>query len=509
MSDILYIYSGKKEVDGNGSNQGNDSGNGSSHSSTSNCVNTGVATGYESDDVDLNDEDLNDVNKNASLGNANSDSDGDLSTGVLELEFVEDSQPYFPRGYIDEDIVDDVMRNADERLNANKPRCNYKLIAFAIGIFSVLMIIIGLSLPQGKYALEKIKIEERIKEKSTAYEFDDRQPYAESIADETIEAGTAVETNTLMEYKVPLEKVIFPPWIQHYLVEPFKQPIKKDETPFFWQVPFAGDPFQSFMTTCNNKVLASNHKMANDTIMIHTVGSSRYVNVDLSTTLGIESAAKLRFPESGLADVIVSNKLHLATAALFDAIHRGRLFTAVRHPVDRSIVEYYYSIGHHPHFKEISLEQFANSDHMEANWMTRSLVNKPHVALLKEDLALAKEILRQRCVVGLHEKIGPSLDLFEQYFDWTVEAEISKSVRGYSEKDLKNAVIVHNKCKKDILKKEQSYARDIHDLIGTIGKESDVYLKIAERNNFDMELFWYANFLFEEQQTLVAKQAKG
>mmetsp|Transcript_11089 Transcript_11089/g.13129 ORF Transcript_11089/g.13129 Transcript_11089/m.13129 type:complete len:514 (+) Transcript_11089:116-1657(+) len=507
-TELELIESGEGDVGEN--SQDNDSerdeiANGSSLSSSSSDHGVNVnPTYYGDDDIDLiYDEDLSDVNKNVSLGNSNSGSDGDLSTEVVELEVCGDSShSSYAKGYIDDEIVEDVMRNADQRLNADKPRwCTTKFIAYAVGVTSVLMIIIGLSLPMEKDTIEKIRIAEKIKDKGTAYDFDDRDEYAASIASETHGAEKAIQTSTIMEYKIPHD-VNFPPWIEHYLVEPFKHPYSKDETPFFWQVPFAGDVFQSFMTACNKKVLASNHKMVNNnTMMIHTEENHKYVNVDLSTTRGIESAAQLGLPELGLAEVIVSNKLHLATTALLDAIHKGRLFTALRHPVDRSISEYYYSKLNDPQFKNFSLQKFVHSDHMKENWMTRSLVNNPKLPLVRDDLSLAKEILRQRCVVGLHENIELSFNLFERYFGWTAEAEITENVRGYSAKDLKDAVDAHDTCKRDVLKKEQSYAFDIHKLVGDIDEE--LYSKIVEKNKFDMELFWYANYLFEEQQRLV------
>jgi len=513
ITELEVIESGEG-TDGEGGTQFNDSESDeigrSSHSTSSFNPNPNPTSYYEPDDIDLiYDEDLSDVNNNISLGNSapSGSSDGDdSSTEFVELEVCGESQPSYRKGYIDDEIVADVMRNADARLNANNPRRNTKLIAYCVGITSVLMIIIALSLPLGRVAIENYRIEEKIKEKGTAYDFDDRNEYEQSIASETIEAEEAIQTNTVMKYPTPLHDVIFPPWIDHYLVEPFKDPIKEGETPFFWQVPFAGEVFQSFMTACNKKVLASNQKMINDnTMVIHKVADHEYVNVDLSTTSGIERAAQLRLPESGLAEVIVSTKLQLATTALFDAVHKGRLFTALRHPVDRSISEYYFSKRNDPQFKDVGLEQFVYSKHMQENWMTRSLVNKPKLPLVKEDLSLAKEILRQRCVVGLHEHIALSLDLFEQYFGWTAEADFTENAQGYSAQDLKDAVHAHDTCKQDVLEKELSYARDIHALVGTI--DEGVYSKIVQKNEFDMELFWYANYLFEEQRRLVNADA--
>lgn len=243
------------------------------------------------------------------------------------------------------------------------------------------------------------------------------------------------------------------------------------------------------MTACSKKVLASNHRLDGDDAMkIHLENDHSYVNVDLSTRQGIENAADQGLIESGLADVIVSNHLHFTTSTLFDSRHKGRLFTALRHPVDRAITEYHYVVSTSKDFyvKTMSLKEFVSSELTDKNWVTRFLINKRQVPLVQEDLQLAKEILRRRCLVGLHEKIELSINLFEQYFGWTAIK-------------LRTSENFHDSCKHEIMMLEESRARDIYAHVKDI--DAAVYEKIVKLNDFDMELYWYAHDLFEDQQS--------
>jgi len=302
------------------------------------------------------------------------------------------------------------------------------------------------------------------------------------------------ESVSLIETEIPLgDTTVFPLTIQNYLADPRVIAFKtNDQTPFFWQVPFAGGVFQSYMSTCVHLVLASNHIDSNDDeLKKHYVRDSEFVNVDLSTTDGIEHAADKGLAESGLADVYVSNHVHFTTTALFGESHKGRLFTALRHPVDRALNEYQYvtSNSRDPNVKSMSLEEFVISRYMDKDWMTRFLINKRQVPLVREDIELAKEILRRRCVVGLHEDIEGSADLFENYFDWKFDTTTGKKA--------------HSKCLERVVLTEQERAWSLYSDVGNIERGSQVYNTIAALNKFDMELYWYGNDLFEEQKEWV------
>jgi len=470
---------------------GNMSGNGSGSSS-------GMSHEH---DVDLiYSEDLADVDNDISLGRSN-ESDEGLSLGSVEFVY-EDSQETIPKGYIDDAIVEEVINSADESLN-NKKTCSIKkLVVYVIGTAAILAAI-GSSLIVGMDSLEKNRIEQKIELRSSAFEFDDHDEFNSSVlGTEILPAGTnEVRTITgnssIWETAISLgSETIFPSAIDTFLVDPHLA-INRHETPLFWQVPFAGGGFQSYMSTCSNMVLASNHKKAgDDEIKIHNVGASRYVNVDLSTTEGIENAATKGLVEKGFADVIVSSHVRPTTSTLFDATHKGRLFTALRHPVDRSISEYHYvtTTTDDLDISMMTLKEYVSSKYID-NWITRFLVNKHHVPLVQEDLQLAKEILRRRCLVGLHEKIELSIKLFEQYFGWTGNGE--------------SITDAHTVCLKKVIAREHIRAKDEYKDVGNIEMGSAVYDQIVNLNKFDMKLYWYASDLFKEQESWVRTNREG
>lgn len=487
--------------DGNRNNSGSGSGSGNSNS------NSGTYT-YEDEEIDIiYDEDLFDADKDVSLDNTKESN----VPGSLEFD-VNDYEVGKPRGYIDDDITEEVMNSADERLNKKRSSCSTKrMVVGAFGAAAILAIIIGTSL--GQDTIEEKKIEEKINERSSAFEFDDHDEYMKPVGtaetemteensgisetnfplDETTDAGTITESYQLLETAIPLEQgTVFPPAFEQYLADVRAPRNINHETPLFWQVPFAGGPFQNFMSGCAKKVLASNHRIDNDyEIKKHIVGQSEYVNVDLSTPDGITHAAENNLVQAGLADVIVSNHVHLTTSILFGASHKGRLFTALRHPVDRSIFEYHFvmSTTTIPEVRSMSLDEFVTSRHSDKDWVTRFLINKRQVPLSPEDLELAKEILRRRCLIGLHEYIEQSITLFEEYFGWAVNGL--------------GATKAHKNCMNQVILKENSYARDAYHGVGNVEKGSDVYNKIVELNSYDMQLYWYAFDLFKEQQSLM------
>jgi hypothetical protein len=66
-----------------------------------------------------------------------------------------------------------------------------------------------------------------------------------------------------------------------------------------------------------------------------------FVNVDTYTPKGIQRAKKLNLVASGLADVVISPLLY-DTATLFTPTRKGRIFTMLRHPVERATSLFYF-----------------------------------------------------------------------------------------------------------------------------------------------------------------------
>lgn len=66
----------------------------------------------------------------------------------------------------------------------------------------------------------------------------------------------------------------------------------------------------------------------------------------------------------------------------------------------------------------MSLEEYAKSPHAENNWMVQFLSGKMEGEVQTEDLAVMKEVLRTRFIVGLLEYKHASMARFDQYFNW-------------------------------------------------------------------------------------------
>jgi len=479
------------------------SGSDSSHSSGSrnlhnenssrSLYSTSGTNAYEKDQLDeIFDEDLADADDNISL-----DSKVSRNSRIGSVEFNKDDMP---KGYIDEAITDAVLRSAGDRLKRINSFSTKKKVA--VGIIGTFVFLALLALIQE--STETKRVEKTIDERTTAFDFDDHDDYMKPVT-EPIETVTVTTTNTepsvgnnILEDEIPLEDTtVFPPAMDQFLVDPRLPTIDTShETPLFWQVPFVGGVFQNFMTGCSKKVLASNFKLAgDDTMKVHMVRESPYVNVDLSTNEGIQKASIGGLANSRLADVIVSNHIRLIASTLFDTSQKGRLFTALKHPVDRKISEYYYVLSTNPNPTQaefMNLEGFVSSKYSDKDWMTRFLIGKRSGELVPEDLQLAKEILRRRCLIGLHDQIEQSIHLFENYFGWTAEG--------------KNADNYHS-CKQEVISNEKAHAKEIFGKVGKVKKGDVVYEKIVDLNKYDMELYWYAHDLFKKQQSWANRQS--
>jgi hypothetical protein len=192
---------------------------------------------------------------------------------------------------------------------------------------------------------------------------------------------------------------------------------------------------------------------------------------------------------SGLADITVSSLLYEASS-LFSDRHRGRLFTIFRHPVERAVSLFHYvqdtqwrrRQSYQKELSELTIEEYFESGLAENNWMTRFLVNEPTKAELTiEDLNLAKEILRRKCLVGLLSEKGESFARFERYFGFQVKNSVQKECH---EKKLQWAW-------------SQKHRHDV------VEENTPLWDLIMTHNLYDMQLYRYASeVLFVEQAAL-------
>lgn len=209
-------------------------------------------------------------------------------------------------------------------------------------------------------------------------------------------------------------------------------------------------------------------------------GGLHYVNVDTTTKSGIERAARLRLVPTHLADVIVTPYYMDAASMLFNPGNKARMFTILRHPIDRAVSLFFYiqnatwETTYDESMKSMTLEQYLLSDKVEENWMTRFLVNKPTGPLVTDDVILAREIMRRKFLIGLLSHMDESIVRFERYFKWNV-----------SDKDKKECVAQKWTNKHQHPKLEEG---------------SNMWNALAALNVYDIELYHYAEELFHQQR---------
>ena len=66
----------------------------------------------------------------------------------------------------------------------------------------------------------------------------------------------------------------------------------------------------------------------------------------------------------------------------------------------------------------MTLTEYAESTHIENNWMVRYLANQMEGELGKDQLKAAKEILRRKNFIGLVDEFEESMEQFTNYFIW-------------------------------------------------------------------------------------------
>ena len=217
---------------------------------------------------------------------------------------------------------------------------------------------------------------------------------------------------------------------------------------------------------------------------------SPFVNIDSSTVAGIQRAKKMGFADAQLADVVVSPFV-FETNDLFTPTARGRLFSVFRHPIDRAVSMFYYirvadwEPSYKPELKDWTLEQYAQSDVVENNWMTRQLSNQLAGDLTEDNMNAAMEVVRSKILVGLMSQIESTMSRFEKFFRWTYH--VNPTNQEICRAGLMNGGANSNKKNKKPL------------------KEGDpVWDMLAQQNNFDLQLYNYIETLFHEQEAFVA-----
>lgn len=78
--------------------------------------------------------------------------------------------------------------------------------------------------------------------------------------------------------------------------------------------------------------------------------------------------------------------------------------------------------------KDMTLEQFALSEHLQDNFLTRTLSRNRDAPLTQADLNVAKEVLKRKFVVGLYDDFEESVHRFEAFFGWKLTDSSTKQL---------------------------------------------------------------------------------
>jgi len=271
------------------------------------------------------------------------------------------------------------------------------------------------------------------------------------------------------------------------------------DVPYFWQIPKAGTTNAlAYLSTCMDLVKSTrvgSHFIEEKELKVVNFEGHKYMNVDTSTVDGMRRAKKLQLEKSKLVDVVTSGYVHEIPKELFTSEHRGRMFALFRHPIDRLVSIFYYlqtatwEPTYHPDFADMTVEDYAKSQFFEGNWMVRMIANKMKGPVTNEDLNIAKEFLRTKCLVGLQSSMNDSLDRFQRYFGW----ELKDTVRNGN-------VLTGEVCRQRFFHPEKAGGLKMntnkHPKILPGSKE---YNELVEKSKLDMELYAYAVELYGEQ----------
>ena len=162
--------------------------------------------------------------------------------------------------------------------------------------------------------------------------------------------------------------------------------LQRGDISFFWHVPkCGGTTLQDLMMHCFGMIGANEvggaYATENGPLQIVQLeNGNRYVNVDVTQPEGIRHAHDLGFGSSGLADVVISSRLHDAVSlftpdSVFPNVSKGRCFTLLRNPIKRAISMFYYlqdATWEHTYneiFQNMTIEEYAVSRYAEDNWM--------------------------------------------------------------------------------------------------------------------------------------------
>ena len=212
---------------------------------------------------------------------------------------------------------------------------------------------------------------------------------------------------------------------------------------------------------------------------LEVIRSKNVLNIDLTTPDSVLAARKMKVADQGLADVFVS-QLGLESSFVFSEYHMGRAFTIMRHPVKLAASLFYYrriatwEPTYRPDYKDMTLQQYVEMDGYYDNWMIRMLTNAKLGGLNQSHLDLAKQLIKDKFIVGISDHMDETFRILEMYYGWKEVKEGCVNFHLHSAPSNKNKYTVPD-------------------------QGGPVWALIAEKNKYDMALYYYALEIFGDQ----------
>ncbi|KAL7541099.1 hypothetical protein ACHAXR_010620 [Thalassiosira sp. AJA248-18] len=324
------------------------------------------------------------------------------------------------------------------------------------------------------------------------------------------------------------------PWAQHHLMDVTERPDPEAETALFWHIPKSGGTTAKRLYQCMGQTLA--HRVGADPKYGHSEESEvvvfephagkdwKVVNVDTTIKAGINRAKEIGLVQSHTTDLIFTMEPNYAGQELYDEENKGRFLALFRHPVDRALSMFYYlqtatwERTYRPEWANMTVLEWANLPNSESDYMVHKLVGKTFGEKVDEtDLIIAKELVRQRFIVGLMGEMNESIRRFNIVLG--VDDESERSQNCMEEFGLVDEPVVEEEDETPVEVEEgegeEEVARKLEEekTRATDKKNSNAHPKfepgspefeaVASRNFFDMLLYKYVEELFNAQKEIV------
>jgi len=313
------------------------------------------------------------------------------------------------------------------------------------------------------------------------------------------------------------------PWAHHYLADVSDAPDPDGETALFWHIPKSGGTTAKRLYQCMGKTLAHRvgadprfgHDQENEIVVFepHEGKDWKVVNVDTTIKPGILRAKELGLVQSHTTDLIFTMEPAFAGEQLYDEDNKGRFLALFRHPVDRAASMFFYlqkatwEKTYRPEWADMTVMEWANLKNFESDYMVRKLVGKKFGDSVDEmDLIIAKELVRQRFIVGLMDEMVESIRRFNIVLGVDESSDRSQQCMEdfglLAPEDVTPAISAVGDGSGEESKTHATDKKNSNKHPKFVQGDPE-FDAIAARNPLDMVLYSYILQLFEDQKLII------